>query len=112
MLFYLLILAVAILIDYIIANAFYNIACEKGFKDRKYFWYSFLLSFAGYLMVIALPDRKSTSPKVSNESAHIVLSKQKATNVEVPRGNKKCYACGHVQTASNQSCEKCGEYLY
>lgn len=39
---YLLALAITILIEYIVANAFYDIACEKGFENRKYFWYSFL----------------------------------------------------------------------
>lgn len=39
---YLLALAITILIESIVANAFYDIACEKGFENRQYFWYSFL----------------------------------------------------------------------
>ena len=49
-----------IIIDYIIAQEFQQIANQKGFNERKYFWYSFLLGFAGWIMVIALPDRKSS----------------------------------------------------
>ena len=57
-------------------------------------------------------DKPDTETTVAETEANSVLSKQKATKVEVPSGKKTCYACGHVQTSSNQSCEKCGEYLY
>ena len=39
-----------------IASEFRHIAAKKGFDERKYFWWTFLLSFIGMLMVIALPD--------------------------------------------------------
>ena len=48
---------ISIIIDYLIANRFYQIAEEKGYHDRAYFWYAFLFTVAGYLMVVALPDR-------------------------------------------------------
>ena len=48
-----------IIVDYVIANRFYQIAKEKGFYDRAYFWYSFLFGLVGFLMVIALPDHKT-----------------------------------------------------
>ena len=45
-------------VDYLIAWEFYVIAKEKGHDERKYLWISFFLGIIGYLLVIALPDRK------------------------------------------------------
>lgn len=53
-----------------IAEEFYDIAVGKGHKDRKYFWYCFLLSFAGYLLVVALPDK--TNMNIGNEVLQVV----------------------------------------
>ena len=44
-------------VNAVIANVFGEIAEEKGHEKKKYFWYCFWLSLAGYLMVVALPDR-------------------------------------------------------
>ena len=30
----------------------------------------------------------------------------------LPKGQKACYACGHVQSVQSEHCEKCGEFLY
>ena len=49
---------VLLIIDAVIAQMFYEAAVEKGFESRKYFWMSFLFCVVGYLLVIALPDRK------------------------------------------------------
>lgn len=54
----LLAIAFVLLIDYLIAKEFYNIAQEKGYTSQKYLWLPFLLGLVGYLLVIALPDRK------------------------------------------------------
>ena len=51
-------LAVGLIINIIASCEFRDIAAEKGFDGKKYFWYCFWLGFIGYLMVIALPDRK------------------------------------------------------
>ena len=58
-----------ILLDYFIAEQFFKIANEKGYTDKRYFWYSFLLTGVGYAMVIALPDHSNYSAKtvVSDE---------------------------------------------
>ena len=58
-----------ILLDYFIAEQFYKIANEKGYTDKCYFWYAFLLTGVGYAMVIALPDHSNYSAKtvVSDE---------------------------------------------
>ncbi|MEG0638723.1 MAG: hypothetical protein RR824_01710 [Clostridia bacterium] len=41
-----------------IASEFANIAEEKGYESRRYWHFCFWLSIVGYLIVIALPDRK------------------------------------------------------
>ena len=46
-------------IAYIIADEFYWVAVQKGYEDRRFFWYCFLFGIAGYLLVIALPENKS-----------------------------------------------------
>lgn len=50
---------VGLVIAFLAALEFYNIAEIKGHPKGKYFWYSFLLGIVGWLMVIALPDRRS-----------------------------------------------------
>lgn len=48
-----------VLIVYIFAAVeFNNIAGMKGYSGNKYGWWCFLFPVAGYLMVIALPDRE------------------------------------------------------
>ena len=56
-LFYLVIIAALIAIAYFVAKEFYYVAEQKGYAERKYFWYAFLLNWIGYLLIIALPDR-------------------------------------------------------
>ena len=51
-------IVIAICINVFLANCFYQIACEKGFEEWKYFWIPFIFGLVGYLLVIALPDRK------------------------------------------------------
>lgn len=49
---------VGLVISYILAEEFVYIAKKKGFSDKRYFWFCFLFGIIGYLMVVALPDRK------------------------------------------------------
>ena len=62
-------LIVGIVIARYIANCFYEIACMKGFHDKCYFWLPFLFGIVGYLLVVALPDRK----KEKAEPTDVVL---------------------------------------
>lgn len=48
---------VVLVINYFVAREFYKAASAKGWNQIKYFWLPFLLGPAGYLLVIALPDR-------------------------------------------------------
>lgn len=47
-----------IVLWYFIGKEFENIANEKGYTSKKYFWWTFLLTPIGISMVIALPDRR------------------------------------------------------
>lgn len=57
---------IAIVISGIMAQEFYEIAEMKGHPCRKYFWWSFLFTFAGWAMVIALPDHSNVQQKIAN----------------------------------------------
>lgn len=52
-----LIVLLLLVVDFFVAREFYKAAVMKGWTARKYFWLAFLLPPAGYLLVIALPDR-------------------------------------------------------
>ena len=43
--------------DFFVAREFYKVAAMKGWAEKKYFWLAFLTTFAGYILVAALPDR-------------------------------------------------------
>ena len=47
----------AFVADYFVAREFYKAAVMKGWPQKKYFWLAFLLSLAGWLLIVALPDR-------------------------------------------------------
>jgi len=46
-----------LVIDFFVAGEFYKAAVMKGWPQKKYFVMAFLLTFVGYLLIIALPDR-------------------------------------------------------
>lgn len=54
-------LCLTIYMGYCLAKEFSHVAELKGYPDKKYFWIAFLVPFAGYLLIIALPDRKTVS---------------------------------------------------
>ncbi len=54
-----------ILLDWFIAEEFYDIATQKGFDERKYFWWCFFVSVIGYAMVIALPDHSNAKTGIA-----------------------------------------------
>lgn len=56
---YLVIIAVVVCVHIICTKSFADVAEEKGFTDKKYLWLCLLLPPVGYLLVIALPDRRS-----------------------------------------------------
>lgn len=67
---YLLVLVIVIVLNYFISRWFYEIAEDKGYHDRKYFWICFWFGVIGYLLVAAMPDhgnsRQDTIGKLPN----------------------------------------------
>ena len=53
-----------------LAGCFYEVACEKGFDDQKYYWISFFCGVVGYLLVIALPDRAGEGDALEQITEH------------------------------------------
>lgn len=53
----LVVLLLCLAVNYYAAGEFYKAALAKGWKDKKYFWLAFLAPLAGYLLIVALPDR-------------------------------------------------------
>ncbi len=77
---YLIVLAVVLFINHIIASMFYDIAERKGHHEKKYYWLSFWLGAVGYIMVAALPDlfarpQKEVAP-VENSNAKSTEAKK------------------------------------
>ena len=62
----LFVIVVGLIINFFIAREFYKVAVEKGHDEDKYLWISFFLGIVGYLLVIALPDRKKEYPTGGN----------------------------------------------
>jgi hypothetical protein len=65
---------VVFVIYFLAAQSFQEIAEMKGHTDKKYFWWCFWTGAAGWLMVVALPDRSngsngSTAPTNENTSS-------------------------------------------
>ena len=105
---YLLGCIIAIVIDYIIAKKFEEIAEMKGHEGRTYFWFTFIFGLVGMLMVIALPNAKAITIKTLPEKQPAPVSKnevvapaQKATH------SWRCDNCGNMATQS--PCEYCGK---
>ncbi|MBR5093640.1 MAG: hypothetical protein IK095_00965 [Oscillospiraceae bacterium] len=48
----------ALALDWWLASVFEEIAKEKGYEGKRYFWLPFLFSAAGWAVVIALPDKR------------------------------------------------------
>ena len=64
---YLMVIALVFVLSYFIAKWFYEVAEEKGYHDRKYFWICFWLGAIGYLLVVAMPDRGNGQQSTIND---------------------------------------------
>lgn len=53
---------IALILWIVIALEFANIAKMKGYTEKRWFWYSFLFTAAGWLMVVALPSKNAEVP--------------------------------------------------
>ncbi|MBQ7485511.1 MAG: SHOCT domain-containing protein [Oscillospiraceae bacterium] len=66
---YFLLAIIGLWIFYLLAVEFQKAAKAKGWLGEKYKWICFFLPLAGYLLVIALPDRKSDVQSQNNATA-------------------------------------------
>ena len=106
---YLVGIVIALIIDYVIAKNFADIAEMKGYEGDTYFWFTFLLGLIGMLMVIALPindkgsNHKSTSTTLPPPKDIFAKMKTDSSATAV----KRCPYCGDVVKLGR--CEMCGK---
>ena len=125
---YILVVVIALVIDYVIAKKFEEIAEMKGHIGSTYFWFTFLFGVIGMLMVIALPNTNSVhinnlpttyaapkqpTPSVS-VSAPVATEKNpnkanEPISAEIKDGEKICPKCGTAQKADRRVCWSCGQ---
>ena len=113
---------IGLVISYVIAEEFMEIASKKGYFNRKYFWYCFLFGLAGYLIIIALPaiENKAHKNIFDNEKNNAI---EKDENKKEYIGNfskfdfsdedglKQCPNCGTCHDSVYNVCPAC-KYTY
>ena len=125
-------LAVSLIIQYVVASKFAEIAQMKGHTSNSYFWFTFLLGICGMLMVVALPNKnditcttsKNNTPvstflhnEPQNKTAvYTPTNNSKTTNkgnaplnAEIVNGEKVCPKCGQTQKTDRKVCWFCGQ---
>lgn len=102
---YIIALVIGFILAWYLANCFYEIACEKGFEENKYFWIPFWLGIIGYLLVAALPDRKKAEQPKSAKPLFAPAVTEK------PVGKWACPDCGNVLPDDVVQCN-CGYKRY
>ena len=100
---YLLGIVITLVIDYVIARKFADIAEMKGHEGSTYFWFTFIFGVVGMLMVVALPN--VTAIKVKNTSPDDTSTR--FTNILKKEAVKRCPYCGDVVKLGR--CEMCGK---
>lgn len=58
---------VFLVVNWFAAGEFYKIAEDKGYHNRKYFWWAFLVPVVGYILIAAMPDRGGEQRTVYNQ---------------------------------------------
>lgn len=102
-LLYVLLGIVVLVVQWLIAKEFRDIAEDKGYSDKKCFWYCFLFGIPGYLMVIALPNLNEHSVTEVPGSEKSLQAKEGS----VPAGSWRCPDCGRVNSSFVATCA-CG----
>lgn len=94
------------LIDHILAKEFYFVAQQKGYTDRKYYWYCFCFTIIGYLLVIALPYKKGNTNIGTRKKKGKFLD---FNNAELPEDSSKwiCRSCGAFNSEGDTVCYNC-----
>ena len=126
---YLLGIVIALIIDYVIAKKFEEIAEMKGHEGSTYFWFTFMFGVVGMLMVIALPNTKvppvfnssekkdvpitinsAPTPKITTNETHNTSNVQcEAIAVACSDGSIICPKCGLKQRDNRTVCWNCGQ---
>lgn len=113
---------VGLVISYVLAEEFMEIASKKGYSNRKYFWYCFLFGLAGYLIVIALPTiEEGAHKKDFRVEENNTIDKYEDKNEYIgnfPKfdfsdedGLKQCPNCGTCHDSAYEVCPAC-KYTY
>ena len=72
---------VGLIVDFYLAAQFCDAANDKGYDGSKYLWICFLFPFAGYLLVIALPDRGRTNKPANSKTVKVRTQKEEEGSV-------------------------------
>ena len=108
---YFVCIIIVLVIDFIIAKNFSEIAEMKGYEESKYFWFTFLFGLVGMLMVIALPNIKEVTIKNMPVKPSVPLLTSEPKKEVVPSlsyAHKwRCESCDNMRTQS--PCEHCGK---
>ena len=112
---------VGLVISYVLSEEFMEIASNKGYYNRKYFWYCFLFGIAGYLIVIALPAKEEGVHQKGFSVENNTIDKHEDKNEYIgnfPKsdfsnedGLKQCPNCGTCHDSAYEVCPAC-KYTY
>ena len=94
-----------LVIAYIVAKKFEQIAIEKGYPNVHAFAMCFWLGIVGYLYVIALPNKKQLSPTPSHRPPKAETASSGATVYRCPRCNEMLYQ-------GVDTCPNCHQGIY
>ena len=76
----------ALVIELMLAGKFESIANEKGYSG--FFWWCFFLNIVGYLMVVALPDKKGRE----ETQQQIVSAIERYQTYQSPQSQQQFYS--------------------
>lgn len=101
---------VVLILNYVIAIQFSDIAEMKGHNGTKYFWFTFIFGVVGMLMVVALPTvtvNRENKTSVSHTPVGSADVLKKAASKAPSSPAKRCPYCGDVVKSGR--CEMCGK---
>ena len=108
---YILGVAIVLIIDYVIAKKFADIAEMKGHEGKTYFWFTFLFSVVGMLMVFSLPnitESKASNTSLDSSPTQFANALKNASNAQ-QKTVKRCPYCGDIVKLGR--CTLCGKEM-
>ena len=94
-----------LILDFYLAMLCYNAASDKGYPEKKYFFISFFFGLVGYLIVIALPNKRMT------DIAERYLASMGALSDPVNVGQEKSVRKQHEQIEQCFEGEETSHYI-